>query len=440
MDYGETFSPVAKAATVKLLLAVAAAKGWSLTQLDISNAFLNGDLEEEIYMTLPPGYSPKQGESFPPNAVCKLKKSLYGLKQASRQWFLKFSESLLQLGFTTSSGDHTLFTKHAGNVYMAVLVYVDDIIIASSCDRATELLKSALQASFKLRDLGQLRYFLGLEIARSSAGITLCQRKYILDLLTETGLLGCKPVSIPMDPSIKLSTEDGDLLENAVQYRRLVGKLLYLTFTRPDITFAVHKLCQFTASPRAPHLHAAYKVLHYLKGTVGQGLFYSSTSDMKLSAFADADWGTCPDTRRSVSGLCMFVGPALVAWKSNKQDTVSWSSAESEYRAMAEAVKEMIWFRNLLQDLWVDNPGPPPLFCDNTAAIHIANNAVFHERTKHVERDCHVVRERVKSGMIKTLHVRSENQLADILTKPLYPGPFRHLLSKMEFINLYAPS
>ena len=301
LDYIETFSPVAKLATVKLLLAVAAAKGWSLSQLDISNAFLNGDLEEEIYMELPPGYSPRQGKSFPPNAVCKLKKSLYGLKQASRQWFLKFSQSLLQLGFITSSGDHTLFLKNSGGIYMAVLVYVDGIVIASSCDKATELLKTALQASFKLRDLGTLRYFLGLEIARSSAGISICQRKYVLDLLTETGLLGSKPSSIPLDPSLKLSKEDGELLPNAEPYRRLIGKLLYLTFNRPDITFSVHKICQYTSSPRAPHLQVAYKVLHYLKGTVGHGLFYSAQSDLKLSAFADADWGTCSDSRCSVS-------------------------------------------------------------------------------------------------------------------------------------------
>ena len=440
IDYVETFSPIAKLSTVKLLLAVAAAKNWSLSQLDISNAFLNGDLDEEIYMSLPPGYSPRQGEFFPPNAVCKLKKSLYGLKQASRQWFLKFSETLLQLGFTVSSGDHTLFLKNSGNTYMAVLVYVDDIIIASSCDKATMLLKEALQTSFKLRDLGTLRYFLGLEITRSSSGISICQRKYVLDLLTDTGLLGCKPSSIPMDPSVKLSTEDGELLPNAEVYRRLVGKLLYLTFTRPDITFAVHKLCQFTSSPRAPHLHAAYKVLHYLKGTIGLGLFYSACSDLKLSAFTDADWGSCPDTRRSVSGLCVFVGSSLITWKSNKQDTVSSSSAESEYRAMSEAVKEMLWFRNMMEDLWIETREAAPLYCDNTAAIHIANNAVFHERTKHVERDCHIVREWVKKSLVRTLHVRTANQLADILTKPLCPSPFRHLMSKMEFINIYAPS
>ncbi|KAL0846098.1 hypothetical protein Bca101_019344 [Brassica carinata] len=440
LDYVETFSPVAKLATVKLLLAVAAAKGWSLSQLDISNAFLNGDLEEEIYMSLPPGYATRQGESLPPNAVCKLKKSLYGLKQASRQWFLKFSATLLELGFQTSSGDHTLFLKNSGDIYMAVLVYVDDIIIASSCDKAADLLKAALKTSFKLRDLGPLRYFLGLEIARSSTGINICQRKYVLDLLTETGLLGSKLSSIPMDPSIKLSLEDGELLSDVEAYRRLIGKLLYLTFTRPDITFAVHKLCQYTSAPRAPHLLAAYKVLRYLKGTIGQGLFYPSQSDLKLSAFADADWSGCPDTRRSVSGFCMFVGPALISWKSNKQEVVSNSSAESEYRAMSDAVREMLWFRNLLEDFWLDISEAAPLYCDNTAALHIANNSVFHERTKHMERACHIVRERVQMGQIKTLHVRSSNQLADLMTKPLYPNPFRHLLVKMGIDNIYAPS
>lgn len=305
LDYVETFSPVAKLATVKLLLAVAAAKGWSLSQLDISNAFLNGDMEEEIYMTLPPGYAARQGESLPPNAVCKLKKSLYGLKHASRQWFLKFSATFLELGFHTSSGDHTLFLKNSGDVYMSVLVYVDEIIIASSCDKAVDLLKTALKTSFKLRDLGTLCYFLGLEIARSSTGINICQRKYVLDLLTETGLIGSKPFSIPMDPSIKLSLEDGELLSDVESYRRLIGKLLYLTITRPDITFAVHKLCQFTSAPRAPHLQAAYKVLRYLKGTIGQGLFYPAQSDLKLSAFADAE----PLDVASLDSVCLLDQP-----------------------------------------------------------------------------------------------------------------------------------
>ncbi|XP_010501746.1 PREDICTED: uncharacterized protein LOC104779049 [Camelina sativa] len=258
LDYVETFSPVARMATVKFLLAFAAPRKWFLDQLDVSNAFLNGDLKEEIYMSLPPGYGPKEGESFPPNAVCKLRKSLYGLKQASRQWFLKLSESLVSLGFQGGTGDDTLFTRKTRDVHMAVLVYVDDIIIASSSSSATVSITMAMKETFKLRDLGPPKYFLGLEVARTSAGIYVCQRKYVLDLLDETGLLGCAPLPIPMDPSDVLNTETGTLLEDVEQYRRLVGKLLYLTFTRPDITFAVHKLCRFTSAPRQPHLNAVY--------------------------------------------------------------------------------------------------------------------------------------------------------------------------------------
>lgn len=166
--------------------------------------------------------------------------------------------------------------------------------------------------------------------------------------------------------------------------------------TQSPITFAVHKLCQFASSPRAPHFQAAYRILHYLKGTIGHSLFYPASSNLELSAFVDAH-----DTRCSVSGYCMFVGTALILWKSNKQDTVSSSSAESEYRAMSKAVREIIWFRNLLHDLWIEIKDPAPLYCDYTAAILIANNSVFHKRTKYVERDCHIVRERVKLGMIK---------------------------------------
>jgi len=414
LDYVDTFSPVAKLTTVKLLIAVAAAKGWSLSQLDISNAFLNGSLDEEIYMTLPPGYSPRQGDSFPPNAVCRLKKSLYGLKQASRQWYLKFSESLKALGFTQSSGDHTLFTRKSKNSYMAVLVYVDDIIIASSCDRETELLRDALQRSSKLRDLGTLRYFLGLEIARNTDGISICQRKYTLELLAETGLLGCKSSSVPMEPNQKLSQEDGELIDDAEHYRKLVGKLMYLTFTRPDITYAVHRLCQFTSAPRVPHLKAVYKIIYYLKGTVGQGLFYSANVDLKLSGFADSDFSSCSDSRKLTTGYCMFLGTSLVAWKSKKQEVISMSSAEAEYKAMSMAVREMMWLRFLLEDLWIDVSEASVLYCDNTAAIHIANNPVFHERTKHIERDYHHIREKIILGLIRTLHVRTENQLADI--------------------------
>lgn len=215
-------------------------------------------------------------------------------------------------------------------------------------------MKSVFQNSFKLRDLGLLQYFLGLEIARSAKGISICQRKYTLELLEESGLLACKPSSIPMDPSFKIVQDGPDSpLEEPNQYRRLVGRMMYLTITRPDITYAVNRLCQFTSAPNFSHMQAAYKVLHYLKGTIGMGLFYSADSDLTLKAYTDADWGSCKDSRRSTSGYCMFLGKSLISWKSKKQTTVSLSSAESEYRAMSFAAKEVLWLINLLGELQV---------------------------------------------------------------------------------------
>lgn len=253
-------------------------------------------------------------------------------------------------------------------------------------------------------------------------------------------MLGCKPVSVPMIPNVRLSKSDGDLLEDREMYRRLVGKLMYLTITRPDITFAVNKLCQFSSAPWTAHLAALYRVLQYIKGTVGQGLFYSATEDLHLTGFADADWGTCPDSRRSTTGFTMFLGPSLISWRSKKQHIVSRSSAESEYRALALASCEMVWLHTLLKDLRVASSAVPVLFSDSTVAIYIATNPVFHERTKHIEIDCHTVRERLDQGLLKTLHVRTEDQVADILTKPLFPHQFEHLKSKMSIQNIFCTS
>lgn len=259
LDYNETSSPVAKMATVKLLLKISASKQWFLHQLDISNAFLNGELYEEIYMRLLEGYEERLKE-VPTNSVCKLKKSIYALKQASHQWFKKFSTSLLMLGFQKAHGDQTLFVRQIAEDFVVVLVYVNDIIIASTNADVSTKLTSDLKGFFKLRDLGSLKYFLGLEISRTADGIFLCQRKYALELLTSTGMLECKPSSVLMTPNLKLSKEHGDMIEDRGIYRRLVGRLMYLTTTRPDITFAVNKLCQFSSAPRTSHFGAVYKV------------------------------------------------------------------------------------------------------------------------------------------------------------------------------------
>lgn len=440
VDYMDTFSPVAKLTTVKVLLGLAAAKDWTLTQMDVSNAFLHGELDEEIYMSLPQGYTPAPGTCLPPNPVCRLRKSLYGLKQASRQWYKRLSSVLLGANYVQSPADNTLFVRKVLDSYVAVLVYVDDILIASNDDAAVKKLQALLRSEFKIKDLGPARFFLGLEIARSVEGISVCQRKYTLNLLEDSGLLGCKPSSVPMDPTLHLTKDLGKPLAHPTSYRELIGRLLYLTITRPDITFAVHQLSQFLSAPTDVHLQAAHKVLRYLKANPGQGLFYSASTELCLNAFADADWATCRDTRRSVTGFCVFLGTSLISWKSKKQSVVSRSSTEAEYRSLALATCELIWLQQLLRDLHVPMSSTPKLFCDNKSALHLANNPVFHERTKHIEIDCHTVRDQIKAGRLITLHVSTGNQLADVLTKALHPGPFLSMIQRLSLSSLFLPN
>lgn len=306
IDYSEIFAPVAKMVTVRAILAIAAVKGWEVHQLDVNNAFLHGDLDEEVYMVLPPGYQPSTVSSV----VCKLTKSLYGLKQASRQWFAKLTEALLHLGFVQSHSDYTLFTQTVGSSFTAALVYVDDIIVAGNDLFSIHSLKQFLHDKFSIKNLGPIKYYLGIEVVRSSQGFHLSQRKYALDLLTTTGLNNAKPLTIPFDPNTKLLLNEGPLLDNPSLYRQLVGKLLYLTVTRPDLAFAAQCLSQFVQSPRLPHLHALHRVLRYVKASPGQGLFFSSATQLQLKAYCDSDWGgggvIIPMTGSPLQGFACF--------------------------------------------------------------------------------------------------------------------------------------
>jgi len=275
LDYHDTFSPVAKMTTVKCFLALAAAKNWFLHQLDVNNAFLHGDLHEEVYMKMPPGFGVK-GES----KVCRLTKSLYDLKQASRQWFSKLSSTLIDLGFVQSKANYSLFTRVQGSSFIALLIYVDDVAIASNDSDAISSFITMLNDKFKLKDLCSLKYFLGLEIARSSSGISVSQRKYALEILEDSNLLASKPTQFPMEQNLKLSRGDGVLISDPTVFRRLIGRLLYLTITRPDLAYSVQTLSQFMDKPRQPHLDAAHRVLRYIKSTPAQGLFFPAKSDM----------------------------------------------------------------------------------------------------------------------------------------------------------------
>ncbi|KAF5468111.1 hypothetical protein F2P56_012291 [Juglans regia] len=421
--------------TVRCFLSLATIHSWHLVHLDVNNAFLYGDLDERVYMRPPPGYL-RKGDT----RVCKLQKSLYGLKQASRQWNSKFTAALVELGFVQSKSDYSLFTKKTDDYFVALLVYVDDILLANSDLSVVQNIKQSLSTFFKLKDLGPVKYFLGMEIARSKKGISICQRKYALELIADVGLLASKPVNFPMDSHCRLSKSDEKLLEDTTAYRRLIGKLLYLTHTRPDITCSVHYLSQFLESPRVRHMQAALRIVRYVKMAPGQGIFLSTSSRVHLKAFADSDWASCPDTRRSISGYCVFLSDSLVSSKSKKQTTVSRFSAEAEYRSMAYAVCELTWLKSLLTDFHQLHSKPSFLICDNQAALHIATNLVYHERTKHIELDCHLIREKIQVGLLRTLHVSSSHQLADLLTKPLGSNVFHSLLCKMNVHNIYHSS
>ncbi|XP_042950239.1 uncharacterized mitochondrial protein AtMg00810-like [Carya illinoinensis] len=375
--------------------------------MDVHNAFLHGDLDEDIYMQLPQGYHIKSEQIEGEKLVCKLNKSLYGLKQASRQWLSNFSNSLAAIGFHQSKSDYSLFTKVNPNGFKALLVYVDDIIVRSNSQEEVDSLKSYLHNEFKIKDLGPLKYFLGLKVARSSFGINLCQRKYTLKILEDSGLLGTKTISTPIELNHKLSHTTEELFQDPTVYRRLIGRLIYLTITRPNINYVVSVLRQFMDSPSQSHLHSAYRILNYLKGSIGQGIFLSSKSTLHLRAYRDSDWAASPERRRSVTDFCIFIGETLLSWKYKKQATVFRSLDEVEYRALASTSCEIKWLLSLLKEFNVDPAQSASLLCDNQAVIHITKNPIFHERTKHIELDCNFVREKVLAGIITPMHVSS---------------------------------
>ncbi|XP_031096867.1 uncharacterized protein LOC116001110 [Ipomoea triloba] len=344
------------------------------------------------------------------------------------------------MGFNQSKADPSLFTKGYGSEFLALLIYVDDILVASPNLSLIQELKTHLDNAFKIKDLGTLGFFLGIEAHLDSSGLNLCQRKYTLDILSDSGFLDCKPVSTPMVPGHHLDKDNGTPLSDAGSYKRLVGRLLYLTATRPEITYVVQQLSQFVDAPTNEHFTAAHRILRYINKAPGQGIFYPKGDHLQLKVFSDSDWATCSTTRKSITGFCVFLGSALISWRSKKQATVSRSSSEAEYRALAATVCEVQWLTYLLKDLQVDLSRPAAVFCDNKSAVAIAENHVFHERTKHIEIDCHIVREKVTQGLIKLLSIPSSSQVADGFTKALPTSMFNLFVSKLGVQDLHAPA
>uniref|UniRef100_A0A2N9FS43 Reverse transcriptase Ty1/copia-type domain-containing protein n=1 Tax=Fagus sylvatica TaxID=28930 RepID=A0A2N9FS43_FAGSY len=373
VDFEETFSPMVKPPTVRLVISLAVSLNWPFRQLDVKNAFLHGTLKEEVYMAQPQGYI----DPSHPSQVCKLLKSIYGLKQAPRAWFESFTSQLLHLGFTASTADSSLFVYKNKTVIAYLLLYVDDIVLTSNTPAYLDNLITQLSSMFDLKDLGPLHYFLGLQVTRSSSGLYLNQAKYAHDLLKKHNMLTSKPAKSPSCPNTRLSLHESDPLPDPHGYRSLVGALHYLTFTRPDISFSVHQVCQYMSAHTTVHLAAAKRILRYLQGTLHHGIAFT-LGPLHLSAYTDTDWAGDPDDRRSTSGYLVYIGSNPITWSAKKQPTVSRSSTESEYRALAIASAELCWIRTLLKDLGIFLSHTPILWCDNVSALVIAFNPVFH--------------------------------------------------------------
>jgi hypothetical protein len=426
VDFDETFSPVVKPPTVRIILSLAAQNHWPLRQLDVSNVFLHGLLKETVYMAQPLGFI----DSAHPSQVCKLHKSLYGLKQALRAWFERFTSHLLTLGFTASLADASLFVLHHGSTTVYLLLYVDDIIITSNNSTAISDIVSQLSVVFELKDLGLLHYFLGLQIDYKKVGLFVHQHKYVSDLLHKFQMTDCKAAPTPIATTPPLSTDHDDALSDPTPFRSLVGALQNATFTRPDIAFAVNRVCQFMHKPSTIHFVAAKRILRYLKGTLHKGIFFQPRP-LALTAFTDVDWAGDPSDRRSTSGIMVFLGHNPITWLAKKQHTISRSSTEAEYRSLAIGAAELAWLRQVLCDLKLFLPSAPLIWCDNTSALALASNPVFHGRTKHIEVDYHFVRENVVRGDLLLQFISTHDQLADIFTKALPSTRFLQLCSKL---------
>ena len=421
IDYNETFAPTAKFATIRSLLALAAKLNLEIDQMDVKSAYLNGDLEEEIYMECPPGFSKSKRE------VWHLNKSLYGLKQAGREWYKKIKAEFEALGFTRSSADHGVFYKNEDRKLVIIALYVDDMLIFSNSTNARDATKAALSERFEMTDLGEAHWILNMELTRDRANhtINLSQRQYIETILERHDLADCKPVATPMVQNQKLTKLDAPEIDPQ-PYQQALGSLMYaMVGTRPDIAYAVGALSQHSATPGQEHWTALKRVFRYLRGTTDLSIHFNGKIPNEAFAFVDADHANDPNTRRSVGGYVYLIAGGAVSWSSKKQSSVALSSTEAEYMAASSAAQEAIWLRALLGELGLLSlEHPTCLRIDNQSAMALARNDAFHNRTKHIAIRHHFIRERIEDGEIDVEYVPTDRQVADVLTKPL--GRVKH--------------
>ncbi|GJY94498.1 retrovirus-related pol polyprotein from transposon TNT 1-94 [Tanacetum coccineum] len=426
IDFEESFSLVARLEAIRIFLAFAAHMNMVVYQTDVKTAFLNGNLREEVYVSQPDGFVDKDN----PNHVYKLKKALYGLKQAPRAWYDMLSSFLISQDFSKGSVDPTLFIRRDGKELLLVQIYVDDIIFAASTPELCDLFSKIMCSKFKMSMMGKISFFLGLQISQSPRGIFINQSKYALESLKKYGFDSCDPVDTPMVEKSKLDEDKEGKAVDPSHYRGMIGTLLYLTASRPDLQFAICMCARYQARPTEKHLNAVKRIFRYLKGTVHRGLWYPKDSSIALTAFADADHAGCQDTRRSTSGSMQLLGDRLVSWSSKRQKSAAISSTEAEYIALSGCCAQILWMRSQLTDYGFGF-NKIPMYCDNKSAIALCCNNVQHSRSKHIDIRFHFIKEHVENGVIELYFVNTEYQLADIFTKALGRNRIEFLINKL---------
>ena len=430
LDFEETFAPVARLESIRILLAYAAHHSFRLFQMDVKSAFLNGPIKEEVYVEQPPGF---EDERYPDH-VCKLSKALYGLKQAPRAWYECLRDFLIANAFKVGKADPTLFTKTCDGDLFVCQIYVDDIIFGSTNQKSCEEFSRVMTQKFEMSMMGELNYFLGFQVKQLKDGTFISQTKYTQDLLKRFGMKDAKPAKTPMGTDGHTDLNKGGKSVDQKAYRSMIGSLLYLCASRPDIMLSVCMCARFQSDPKECHLVAVKRILRYLVATPCFGLWYPKGSTFDLVGYSDSDYAGCKVDRKSTSGTCQFLGRSLVSWNSKKQTSVALSTAEAEYVAAGQCCAQLLWMRQTLRDFGY-NLSKVPLLCDNESAIRMAENPVEHSRTKHIDIRHHFLRDHQQKGDIEVFHVSTENQLADIFTKPLDEKTFCRLRSELNVLD-----
>lgn len=402
-------------ASIRTLVAIAIQRKLKIHQMDAVTAFLQGDIDEAIYLEQPEGFSDGT------NRVCKLNRAIYGLKQAGRQWNKKLDDALLSFKLRKCQMDPCIYCSQ--DLRLIIAIYVDDFLIFYSDEEDLLKIKNLLCSAFKMKDMGVAKGCIGIRITQREKQIELDQSVYIEEILRKFGMFDCKPMGTPSDTNCKLSINmsSDEISEDELKglpYQEAVGSLLYLAQgTRPDIAFSVNDVSRFNNNYTFAHWKAVKRIFRYLKGTVNYKLSYSFENTGQITGFSDADWASDIDKRRSCTGYVFIFSNAAITWKSTRQSTVALSSTESEYMALSSAVQEAIWLRQLCHELGYDMKGPTKFNCDNQSAILLAESDGYRQRSKHIDIRFHHIRDKIKNRQIDVQYLSTNDMVADSLTK-----------------------